>query len=280
MKNIFRLLRWQNCLIAAFGVLVGARVMEGEAVLADLLMAATASFLVCAVGNIVNDILDIDIDRINRPERVLPQGAVRVSQAAGIAMTFFVMSMILAIIVSTLFFALALVVSGLLLLYNLHLKRIPLVGNAVIALMASLTLITGGMVVSPTEAATFEGALLPALFAFLLHIVREMVKDAEDIEGDRFAGVPTLAVRIGVRPTLLAAMIFLVALPVALLSQPVSDWFGESLAKILAVSIGLPLALLFIFALKSSSGRSLRMLSTGIKIAMIAGMLALFARPQ
>ena len=280
MNALCRLLRWQNCLIASIGVIVGARVMGGEVILIDLLLSATATFLVCAVGNIVNDILDIDIDRINRPERVLPRGAVTVSRAVGFAFTFFAMSMILSLAVSKLFFALALSVSGLLLLYNLHLKRLPLVGNAVIALMASLTLVTGGMVVSPSRAVTVDGVLLPAFFAFLLHMVREIVKDAEDIEGDQRAGVATLAVRVGIMPALFVALVFLLALPLALLSEPVSNWFGDSLAMILAVGIGLPLALLFVLALTSPSAPSLRRLSTGIKIAMVAGMLALLARPQ
>ena len=266
--------------MATFGVVVGARVMGGESPAADLLLSATATFLVCAVGNIVNDVLDIDIDRINRPERVLPRGVMTVSHAVGVAMTFFIMSMALALTVSLVFFALAMAVSGLLLLYNLHFKRWPLVGNAVIALMASLTLITGGMVVSPSRAVTIHGALLPALFAFLLHMVREIVKDVEDIEGDSRAGVATLAVQVGIRPSLGVAFLFLIGLPTALFSEPIANWFGDSLASILAVGIGLPLAVLFVLALKSPSACSLRRLSTGIKIGMVAGMLALLVRPQ
>ncbi|MEK7774466.1 MAG: geranylgeranylglycerol-phosphate geranylgeranyltransferase [Candidatus Zixiibacteriota bacterium] len=280
MQEISQLIRWQNCLMASFGVVVGARVMGGEFPVTDLLLSATATFLVCAVGNIVNDILDIDIDRINRPDRVLPRGGMSVSHAAGIAMTFFMMSMALALTVSLFFFALALAVSGLLLLYNLHFKRWPIVGNAIIALMASLTLITGGMVVSPSRAVTVDGALLPALFAFLLHMVREIVKDVEDIKGDSRAGVATLAVHLGIRPSLCVALLFLIGLPVALFAEPVTRWFGDSLAAILAVGIGLPLAVLFALALKSPSASSLRRLSTGIKIGMAIGMLALLVRPQ
>ena len=79
--DIFRLIRVVNCLLAMIAVGVGAYMTVPSPVYYGPLVTALAVFFVCAAGNIFNDIVDIEIDRINRPHRVLVRGALTTRQA-------------------------------------------------------------------------------------------------------------------------------------------------------------------------------------------------------
>jgi geranylgeranylglycerol-phosphate geranylgeranyltransferase len=74
-------------------------------------------------------------------------------------------------------------------LYAIRLKRTPLAGNVVVGLLTALIFISGGVAVN-----SLTGTIIPAIFAFLFTTAREIVKDVEDIEGDRKAGAKTIPI--------------------------------------------------------------------------------------
>ena len=92
---------------------------------------------------------------------------------------------------------------GLLVAYNLYLKKVPLVGNVAVALLAGMTFITGGLAYDPVFTFRLPGPLIPATFAFFFHLVREIVKDVQDIDGDSRLGVKSLPMVVGVSRSLL-----------------------------------------------------------------------------
>ncbi len=277
LKEALKLMRVFNCLLAMVGVLVGAYMTWYQPFRYGPLMAAVAAFFICAGGNIVNDIVDVEIDKINRPYRVLVQGTLSTRFAVWLAVGTHIAALLCAWSVNTLVLVVAVVVGVLLLLYNLWLKRVPLAGNIVIALLGGLTFITGGLAIDSVMAFTLPGPLIPAVFAFFFHLVREIVKDVEDIEGDKKIGLTTLPQVIGVQKALSLALGLFLLLVLLTYIPVLTGWFGFTYKIITVYLVDLPLLLLLIFVWYRPTVRMVRAASTGLKLGMGLGIVALLA---
>ena len=274
--NTFRLIRILNCLLAMAGVLIGARLTPDSTGYYGPAMASAAAFLACAAGNAVNDIIDRQPDRINHPDRVLVRRALSIRFAIGLAVILNLAAVLLAISVNlavTIAVAAAIV---LLFAYNYGLKRIPLLGNLTVALLGGLTFITGGLALAGANVLALPGPLIPAAFAVLLHLMRELVKDIEDIEGDRESRITTLPQLIGVRPTLYLVVALYFALVVLTLAPVLTEWYSLWYELIAIYLIDLPLAGVFIFVLVAADKRRFTICSAALKAGMALGILALF----
>jgi len=275
LLDTLKLIRVLNCLMAMVGVYVGAFMTWSEPVYYGPAVAAMAAFFVCAVGNIVNDIADYEIDRINRPERVLVKGSVSRARAVNTAVVFGLAALVLALAVNTAVLISVVVALTLLLLYNFFLKKIPFVGNVVIALLSSLTFITGGLAVNYKWVFDLPGPLVPAVFAIFFHLVREIVKDVEDIDGDLKAGVNTLPQVIGVSKALLLGICLFFVLVLTTYVPILTGWFGRAYEIIVVYIVDLPLLLLLIFIWGNPSAKMLRIGSYALKAGMALGLVAL-----
>ncbi len=275
LLNYLKLIRAGNCLLAALGVLVGAYFTWLSPFSFDPLMAALAAFFVCAAGNVVNDILDIKIDRTNRPGRMLVTGAVSKRQAIRLALALAVLSLVASILVNGEVFFIVVLALMLLVLYNFKAKRIPVFGNLTIATLGGLTFITGGLAVDSRLTLVLPGPLVPAIFAFLFHLAREIVKDVEDIEGDRLNGVKTLPQIVGVSWALLAALGIFFIFSLASFVPVFQGWFGRTYEIIAVYLIDLPTLLLLIFVWGHPTPKMLRTSSLVLKGGMALGILAL-----
>jgi len=270
-----RLIRVVNCLLTMVGVGVGARLTWFTPEYYAPIMAAWAAFFVCAAGNVVNDLMDIEIDRINNPGRVLVKGTLTPRYARALAIVLNVVGLALAFMVSLEVGAVALLVSLLLLFYNLRAKKIPVIGNLIIALLAGMTFITGGMAVNLDLAFVIPGPLVAAIFAFLFHLVREIIKDIQDIDGDRQAGATTLPQLIGVQRSLLLSLIIFFLLVLFTLLPIFMGWFGPVYKIITVYIIDLPLLAFLIFLWGNPSSGMLRFGSMWLKVGMALGVVAL-----
>lgn len=175
---VLALARWQNALIAAAGVLLGAW-WAGWGAWGPVLAAACAAIAFTAAANAWNDIADRDIDRIAHPTRPLPSGALDVRTARFVAWGAAATGLVLATIARP---ALGLVSGGVLVVmwgYSPLLKRHGLVGNAAVAILASLPFLYGAWAVGRPRA-----ALILVAVAAPLHFARELAKDIDDAAGD------------------------------------------------------------------------------------------------
>jgi len=209
-----RLIRWSNVLFVAALIWVMEKwvavpildaVAFGEQLpwfVLVLLMAGTA--LIAAGGYVINDYFDVKIDRINRPDEVVvtrsvsKPTAMRLSlclSGVGIACGIAVAALLRSVTIGIIFIA----VPGLLWFYSSSYKRLFMLGNIVIALLAAMT----PLLVALSNVAVLEmryGIIMPyislehdlyiwlggfALFAFLLTWIREIIKDLQDQMGDR-----------------------------------------------------------------------------------------------
>jgi 4-hydroxybenzoate polyprenyltransferase len=169
-----------------------------------LLLLMLATVLIAAGGYVINDYFDVKIDRINRPDELIVTRTVSKPTAMrlsiGLSAAGMVCGMVLALLLRSMTFAiLFIIVPGLLWFYSSSYKRLFMVGNLTISLLAALT----PMMVAMANVAVLQlryAAILPyttlvhdiyawlggfALFAFLLTWIREIVKDMQDQMGDR-----------------------------------------------------------------------------------------------
>ena len=177
--------------------------------------------LITAAGNVINDYFDADIDRINRPDRPIPSGRVSRVGARGFALILFLAGIAAAFFTPPLCLAIAVANSLILVLYAARLKSLPVVGNAAVAYLAASIFLFGGAFAGRDA---FVLMIPLAAITFLATMVREILKDAEDVQGDAAGGADTLPIRIGIRTTArIAAGIAMIA---AIASLIPCLWWG------------------------------------------------------
>jgi len=275
LTSIIKLIRPVNCIMAGIAVWVGAYLTEGYAFNVDIVLAAVAAACVAAAANIQNDILDIQTDLIVHPDRVLASGQMPVSTAAILAAVILGIGLLLAAIVGPATAIAACAATALLAVYNAYLKKIVLVGNVAIGLAGGLPFIVGGLAAGTGHTFDLPGPIIPAVFAVSFHIVREIIKDIQDIDGDRTADVVTLPQAVGTRGAVGIALLLFLLFDFQVIGPIYKGWFGMSYTILSIAGVVVPLTASLAVAAANPTPLRLRWCATGLKIGMGIGMLAL-----
>jgi len=266
VAELVALVRGRNLLMAAVGVAAGGTLALGRVVVTrELGLAMLSAMLLGAAGNAANDLWDVEADRINKPTRPLVSGALSSDVAARVGGVAGGLGLVLAWLAGATVLTLAVPALVLMLAYSPLLKPRPVLGNVVVAVIASLPLVYGAGAVGDWHA-----GLVPFWLAALLHLSREIVKDVEDIPGDVAAGRRTIPVTWGRRAGFLAAALPLVAfVPVALVPW-IAGWYGARYGLVV---------LLILSGVAVVTGRllrdDLRGVRAGLKLGMVLGLVAL-----
>ncbi|MBD3167118.1 hypothetical protein GF324_10995 [bacterium] len=195
------LVRPLNLLITAVAVAVGALVSTGEAaVLTDsrLWTAMFVASIIAAGGYALNDAADYAIDRLNRPNRPVASGALSPSRARMTGLALSILGVLCAFMLPVEAFFIAVVTAPALLIYAAFSRSLPVIGNLLVAACAAAGFLFGSVAVRADIGQTWW----PALFALLVHFARELLKDVEDLPGDRESGRKTLPLIQGTPLTL------------------------------------------------------------------------------
>ncbi|AWS00659.1 MFS transporter [Metallosphaera hakonensis JCM 8857 = DSM 7519] len=204
-----KLVRIHNVIGAGFGAFTGYvassmwQIDPRELVLAILVVS-----LVAAGGYAINDVYDVEIDRINKPDRPIPSGAISVKAATSLSYGFMGAGVFLSVVQGYVQFAVALLTSIALVLYARNLKRTGFYGNLVVATTTALSLFYGGL--SFHSGFWVQRIWIPVIYTFLLTLSREIVKGIEDYRGDLANNVRTLATTRGVTEAWRVARISLI----------------------------------------------------------------------
>ncbi|RYU80784.1 geranylgeranylglycerol-phosphate geranylgeranyltransferase [Hymenobacter persicinus] len=209
LAALMQLVRLPNLLIMALSLaLVRACLLDSALVSGRFALLALAALSIAAAGYVINDYYDVKIDAINRPTRLVVGRVVNRRRAM---LAHLLLSGLGVLIAGALSPLLGLVNLGSALLlwgYSARFKRLALVGNL------SIATLTAALVLLPelqlrTGQPTVWGY---ALAAFLLTVVREIVKDVEDMRGDAEHDCRTLPIVWGVARTKWVAAFFLLGL--------------------------------------------------------------------
>jgi len=251
------------------GGLLGKVEPEG---LPEVLLAALAAALVAGGANSLNDACDAEIDRRNRPERPVPSGRISPEGARNWGFYLMLAGVLCGFTVNIPAGIVATGVSGLMILYDYRLKRELLWGNLAVALSTGLALYYGALAAGHPAA-----GIVPGLFAFLINLAREIIKDVEDVAGDRSAGAGTLPIRYGSRgATLSSALVLLILIVVSPLPYRAGT-LDSDYARIVLIGVDLPLAAIAIRLFFATEARVLRWISNSLKAVMVIGLAALYA---
>jgi 4-hydroxybenzoate polyprenyltransferase len=246
-----------------------------------------ATTCIAAAGNIINDICDVEIDSINKPEKVII--GKRISEAS--ANRIYIMLSILGVtagfylsnaIDKPSYAAIFIVISALLYLYATYVKGILLLGNILVSVLVAISiLIVGIFDLAPViDTANSEQLLLPmkvvlhyAFFAFAINFIREIVKDVQDINGDKNGGLNTLPIAIGRSRTV--ALIFALGIVTTLSVVLYMYFYLYSTQPIMLYFLFLVVAPLLYFCLRAriaETADDYAFLSVLLKLIMFLGM--------
>ncbi|WP_227380238.1 geranylgeranylglycerol-phosphate geranylgeranyltransferase [Haladaptatus halobius] len=218
--GLIELTRPGNAIASGVLTFTGAFVAEGSGILSHLGASSAATIttiLATGAGMAINDYFDRDIDRINNPERPIPRGAVAPRTVLVFSVILFVIAAGFALTLPPVAMGIAVVNLVALVTYTEFFKGLPGVGNLLVSYLGGSTFLFGAAAVGQLSPAV--GVLLAALSTF----AREVIKDVEDLAGDREEGLNTLPISIGRRPALLIAMAVLL---IAMLASPVPYFIG------------------------------------------------------
>tara|TARA_Y100000815_G_scaffold250328_1_gene253000 strand:+ start:769 stop:1686 length:918 start_codon:yes stop_codon:yes gene_type:complete len=248
-----------------------------------------ASLLIAAAGYIINDINDVAIDRINKPDRAfIPRfyseatayNYYFILNIAGVALGFFLSYKIGKSGFTTVF----VLISALLYTYASFLKKVTLIGNLIVSLIvASSILVVIIFDLLPLldrysyELANPIAVLRDyAIFAFLLNFLREIIKDVEDVNGDRNYGVKSLAIIMGRERTSKVCSILAVVYIFLLIYYIYVYLYTNTItAGYLLFGICAPLLYFAIKAWSAENIKDFSRLSVLLKIIMLLGILSL-----
>lgn len=234
-----------------------------------LFLLSLSSVLIAAAGYIINDYYDVKIDYINKPNRVVVGKVLkrRVVMVAHTMINF--VGIGLGFLVSPIVAIINFLCALLLWLYSNQLKRMPLAGNLSVALLTGLSI----YIVEIVFRSGNQFVLVYAAFAFGYTVIREIVKDMEDVKGDETFGCKTIPIVYGLRVTkwiiLAFSLIFTMSLSAALIS------INSDFITILIVGNVAMLTMLMVLLYNADTVKQLHNLSTATKIMMMIGVLSM-----
>lgn len=245
-----------------------------------------ATLCIAAAGNIINDIYDLEIDKINKPNKVLINKKISertanrlfiVLNVIGVAIGFYLSNSI----GKSGFAALFIVFSALLYLYASYLKGMLLIGNLLISFLVAMSLIIVALFDllpaitaqnQTVQSAVFKIVLHYSLFAFLINLIREIVKDLQDINGDKNGGMNTLAIALGRKRTIMIVFILSVFMVLGVVLYMYEYLYNQQV--LLLYFLFAIVAPLMYFCIKAWSAETLKeyaFLSNLLKIIMFLG---------
>ncbi len=202
MNAYLEIIRPGNAAMAVIAVIL-VMLISGNFTL-NAFLACIVVLMVIGGGNAINDYFDHKIDAINKPNRPIPSGRISLNAAKIYSVALFVIGTILAFIIGLLPGLIALFTSVVLILYAYNLKKMPLIGNAAVSFFIGLTFAFGAVVVG-------EPLLSILGFSpFFITMMREIVKDMEDMEGDKEEGARTLPILYGLKSSAVIAALFMI----------------------------------------------------------------------
>ena len=255
----------------------------------NYILLVIATVCIAAGGYVINNIMDQDTDEIAKPQNRVVGVSVTETVAynwyigltiVGVGIGFYLSN----VIYKPTFASMFILVATLLYMYATSFKQIPVLGNVVVALMLSTSIIIIGLFdILPAIDAdnrfrmkeAFDILMHYAIFAFIINLIREIVKDMEDMDGDYQSGINTLPITIGVQKTKIIVGV-LTVISIGILAYYVNSYLFELdyvvyYAMILIVG---PLIYFGVKLLNATTKKEFHHLSLVLKIILFFGILS------
>lgn len=301
MINFLNLIRWKNLfLIALTQILIKYALLEPFDVVAFTLndfgfgLLVIATLCIAAAGNIINDIYDVETDLVNKPKKVLIGNKISEKNAFSFYIIFTIVGVCIGFYLSNLigrtgFSSIFVIISALLYIYATYLKQTTLIGNIIISFLVAMSLIIVGLfellpVITEqnrdTQLTFFKIIFDYAIFAFMLSLLREIIKDVQDVNGDYKQGMKTLPIVIG-RERTLKVVFILSFIPLFAVTYYVITYLYKHYVAVGYFLIFIIAPLLY-FSIKSYlavTKKEVNLLSGLLKVIMFFGIMSILLYP-
>lgn len=269
---VTRLLRPLNLLQGTLVVLVAAALQPAWPAATAILQTLAVLLAFAGASNALNDWFDYPIDRINRPHRPLASGALPRRAGLIIAVFLFAMGTLAALSLPQEARRIALWIAlPLLVLYTPVFKPLPLAGNFVVAGILGLAFLFAGAVFGRLDL-----MWPPFGLALGFNVLRELIKDIEDVAGDQAGNVVTFPVKYGVAAAVRLALALTLALMMGVLLPYILGVYGAIYLTALVVGVELPLLYAFAYLYKHPDPGGCAWVAKVLKIDIFFGLLAIY----
>lgn len=259
-----------------------------------LILLMIASVLIAGAGYVINDYFDLNIDRINKPERLVVEKLIKRRWAIlwhlGLSMIGLLISFYLGWKTGNALLGFFNLLSVILLwFYSTNFKRQLLIGNVVISLLTAWVVLVMYVFEAKFNLNSLPDAQIDYLtgiyklavvyggFAFIISLIREVVKDIEDMEGDMKYQCKTLPIVWGMPSSKMFVAVWLIVLIATILILQLYalqlQWWWMIIYNCLLIL--LPLILVLVNVIRAKTNKDFGRISTMIKAIMFAGILSM-----
>jgi 4-hydroxybenzoate polyprenyltransferase len=271
LEALLRLTRAGNLFIIAFAQYFTAGCLIGLHTLKDfnLFLIVSSTVMIAAAGYIINDYYDVKIDYINKPERVVIGKTITRRYAILFHIVLSAAGILIGTIVSLKIGAVNVLSVFLLWLYSNSLKRIAFVGNFTVALLTGLSILLVDFLYHAVNPLIF----IYAVFAFFMTLIREIIKDMEDLKGDNTFGCKTLPIVLGMRRT--KHIIYLILAVFSFTVIILNHFYSALPFAYYLLFLFVPLGLFLYWLIRADMKKDFSMLSSICKAIMLLGVLSM-----
>jgi len=300
--SLLKLIRWRNLVIVFItqsivwfhltSKTLSYQNLTSNLSLLQFILLSLCTVLVAAAGYIINDIEDIKIDLINKPEKVIVGKYIMEKTCYSIYYLMLGIGFAIALVLAWQLDSLPYVLlyplsSGALHAYATHLKKTTLLGNILVSLFVAAVpmlvyLADADQISMAQNTRVYSILALYSTLAFLANLAREVVKDMQDLKGDKVFGAHTFPIRYGFTNT--KYLIHLILMIILLILGYWSFVYDAHFQNAISIGFGsIPLMLialgLMIYLASLKTATEFGKWSLGIKIFMLFGLIFLYLQP-
>ena len=204
---LLSLIRPINSFMIGLAVVVGIAIGSPDMLFSRLtIYGFITGFSISSYSMIINDIYDIEIDKVNQPERPLAKQIISINSALSLSLILLLIGLTSSLLISYYNIIITAIFSFLSWFYNIWGKKQGIIGNSIVASSMSIPFIFGGIITGNISLLVWSISLI----AFLSGMGREIIKTIADVEGDKIKGIKSVSIQFGSRNAMLIACGFII----------------------------------------------------------------------
>lgn len=268
-----KLLRPLNVFTGGLAMIIASAILGMLHEIDTVILVMTVVMCYTAAANALNDVVDFEIDKINRPIRPLPSGSVAKQTALFISILLSGTGTLFCLELSEPAKIIGIVIAmPLMVIYSKYLKGIPLLGNIAIAFILGLSFLFCGAAFN-----NMAPMWIPMVLAFGLTFVRELVKDIADMEGDVSVGLRTFPISAGIDKAIQLTVFLSACIGIGSFIPFINGTYGIWYGILLILGVEIPLGVVVVSLLNNPGFSSATQGARILKFSTLMGLIAIYA---